>query len=57
MRATIGASFVVSASIILGLDGIAPIMVGSGQILVPLVSAALFIPGLYLLLSSYFDNS
>ncbi len=56
VRATIGASFVVSASVIMGLDGIAPIMVGGGPILVPLISAALFIPGLYLLLSSYLDN-
>ncbi len=55
IRATIGASFVVSASIILGLDNVAPIMVGAGPLLVPLVSAALFVPGLYLLLSSYFD--
>ncbi len=56
VRATIGASFVISASIILGLDGIAPIMVGGGPILVPLISAVLFVPGLYLLLSSYFDR-
>jgi ubiquinone biosynthesis protein len=56
IRAIIGGSFVVSASIVLGLDGIAPIMVGSGQLIVPLVSAALFIPGLYLLISSYLDD-
>ena len=55
IRAIIGGSFVISASIILGLDGIAPIMVGSGQLLVPLASAALLIPGIYLLISSYFD--
>jgi len=55
IRAIIGGSFVISASIILGLDGIAPIMVGSGQLLVPLASAALLIPGFYLLISSYFD--
>jgi ubiquinone biosynthesis protein len=56
IRAVIGASFVVSASIVLGLDGLAPIMVGSGQFLVPLLSAALFIPGFYLLISSYLDD-
>jgi TRAP-type uncharacterized transport system fused permease subunit len=31
-------------------------MVGGGQFLVPLMSAALFIPGIYLLISSYFDD-
>lgn len=56
IRAIIGGSFVVSASIVLGLDGIAPIMVGSGPLLVPLVSATLFIPGIYLLVSSYLDD-
>ena len=56
IRAIIGGSFVISASIIIGLDGIAPIMVGHGQLIVPLVSAALFIPGLYLLLRSYLDD-
>ncbi len=56
IRAIIGASFVISASIIIGLDGIAPIMVGMGQLIVPLVSAALFIPGLYLLMRSYLDD-
>jgi ubiquinone biosynthesis protein len=55
IRAIIGGSFVISASIILGLDGIAPIMVGGGQLLVPLASVALLIPGIYLLISSYFD--
>ena len=56
VRAIIGSSFVISASIIVGLDGLAPIMVGSGQWLVPLASAALAIPGLYLLISSYYDS-
>ena len=56
VRAIIGGSFVVSASIILALDGLAPIMVGKGQLIIPLVSAALFIPGFYLLVSSYFDD-
>ena len=56
IRAVIGASFVISASIIMGLDGIAPIMVGSGQFIMPLLSAALAIPGIYLLISSYLDD-
>jgi ubiquinone biosynthesis protein len=56
IRAVIGASFVISASIIVGLDGLAPIMVGGGQFLVPLAGAALLIPGLYLLISSYYDD-
>jgi ubiquinone biosynthesis protein len=56
IRAIIGGSFVISASVILGLDGIAPIMVGGGQLLVPLASAALLIPGIYLLISSYLDG-
>ncbi|MDH3761691.1 MAG: ubiquinone biosynthesis regulatory protein kinase UbiB [Gammaproteobacteria bacterium] len=54
--AIIGASCIVSASIIIGLDGIAPIMVGKGQLIVPLVSAALFIPGIYLLIRSFSDD-
>ena len=53
IRAIVGASLVISASIIVGLDGIAPIMVGGGQLIVPLASALLFIPGLYLLIDSY----
>lgn len=56
-RAIIGGSFVISASIIAGLDGLAPIMVGSGQFLMPLISWVLLIPGLYLLLSSQWRDS
>ncbi|MCP4766826.1 MAG: ubiquinone biosynthesis regulatory protein kinase UbiB [Gammaproteobacteria bacterium] len=56
IRAIIGGSCVISASIILGLDNISPIMVGGGGFLVPLASAALLIPGLYLLLSSYYNG-
>jgi ubiquinone biosynthesis protein len=56
IRAIIGGSFVVSASLVLALDGLAPIMIGSGQWLVPLFSAVFFVPGLYLLLASYFDD-
>ena len=56
-RAIIGGSFVISASIIAGLDGLAPIMVGSGQFLMPLISWVLLIPGLYLLVSSQWKDS
>jgi ubiquinone biosynthesis protein len=52
IRAIVGSGFVISASIIAALDGLAPIMVGSGQFYMPLVSWVLLIPGLYLLLSS-----
>ena len=54
-RAVIGAALLVSASVIIGLDGIAPIMVGSGQWLVPLASAVMGLPGIYLLIRSYYD--
>ena len=57
IRAIIGGSFVISASIIAGLDGLAPVMVGSGQFLMPLVSWILLIPGLYLLISSQWMDS
>ena len=56
VRAIIGGSFVISASVILGLDGLAPIMVGDGQLIAPLLSVALFVPGFYLLLRSYFED-
>jgi len=56
IRAVIGGSFVISASIIVSLDGLAPIMIGGGQWLIPLASASLLIPGLYLIISSYLDD-
>ncbi|MCP4333322.1 MAG: ubiquinone biosynthesis regulatory protein kinase UbiB [Gammaproteobacteria bacterium] len=56
IRAIVGGSCVISASIIVGLDGIAPIMIGGGGLLVPLASTALLIPGLYLLISSYYNG-
>ncbi len=56
IRAIVGGSLVVSASIIVGLDGIAPIMVGGGGLLVPLAGVALLLPGIYLLLSSYYGD-
>jgi len=52
IRAITGGSFVISASIIAGLDGLAPVMIGAGQFYMPLVSWVLLIPGLYLLISS-----
>ncbi len=52
IRATIGSSLLISAAIIAGLDGLAPIMVGHGQFIMPLVSWVLLIPGIYLLVSS-----
>ena len=55
IRAIIGASLVVSASIIVGLDGLAPVMVFSGQLRVPFASVAMAIPGIYLLIRSYYD--
>ena len=56
IRAIIGASFIISACLMLALDGIAPVMVGAGQWIVPLGSAVLIIPGIALLISSYFDD-
>ena len=53
VRAVIGGSLVISASLILGLDGLAPVMIGSGQWIAPLISVVLGIPGLYLLISSH----
>ncbi|HEY5740361.1 MAG TPA: ubiquinone biosynthesis regulatory protein kinase UbiB, partial [Gammaproteobacteria bacterium] len=50
IRAIIGGSFVISATLVLALDGLAPIMVGSGQFIVPLLSTVLYLPGLYLLI-------
>ena len=52
IRAVIGSGLVISAAIIAGLDGLAPIMVGRGQFILPLVSGVLLIPGIYLLINS-----
>ena len=56
IRAVIGGSFVISASIILGLDSIQPTLLGSGGFLVPLSALLFLIPGLYLLISSSLDD-
>ncbi len=51
IRAIIGSGLVVSAVIVTALDGLAPIMIGHGQFILPLVSGILLIPGIYLLIS------
>ncbi|MFA9420822.1 MAG: AarF/UbiB family protein, partial [Gammaproteobacteria bacterium] len=56
VRAIMGGSLVISGSLIIGLDGLAPIMIGSGQFLVPLMSGILLIPGVYLLISSQWGD-
>ena len=56
IRAIVGTGFVISASIIAALDGLAPVMVGSGQFFMPLVSWVLLIPGLYLVLRSWRED-
>ena len=56
VRAMMGGSLVISGSLIVSLDGLAPIMVGSGQFLTPLLSWIFFIPGLYLLISSQWQD-
>jgi ubiquinone biosynthesis protein len=51
VRAIVGGSLVISASLIAGLDGLAPIMVGKGDFVMPLMSWIFLVPGLYLLIS------
>jgi ubiquinone biosynthesis protein len=51
VRAIVGGSLVISASLIAGLDGLAPIMVGKGDFIMPLMSWVFLVPGLYLLIS------
>ena len=51
IRTLIGSSLVISAVILAGLDGLAPIMVGHGQFILPLTSGLLLVPGVYLLVS------
>ncbi len=52
IRAIIGSSLLISSALIAGLDGLAPIMVGRDPLVLPLVSALLLIPGVYLLIRS-----
>lgn len=52
IHAIIGSGLVISAAIIAGLDGLAPMMIGRGQFVLPLVSGVLLIPGIYLLFKS-----
>jgi len=51
VRAVVGSSLVVSAVLIAGLDGIAPMMIGSGAFFLPAMSLLLAAPGVALLLS------
>jgi len=57
VRAILGGSLVISGSLIVGLDGLAPIMIGTGQFMMPLMSWLFLIPGLYLLISSHWGDS
>jgi ubiquinone biosynthesis protein len=56
IRAILGGSLIVSGSLVIGLDGIGPNMIGSGKFLVPVMSLVLFIPGLFLLLTSLWSD-
>ena len=56
IRVIIGGSLLISATLVQALDGLAPVMVGDGGFVMPLVSAAMFVPGLYLLIASLFDD-
>ena len=51
-RTIIGSSFIISASLIAGLDGLAPTMIGGGLFLMPLVTGVLLIAGVYLLFTN-----
>ncbi len=52
IRAIIGSSLVISSVLIASLDGLAPIMIGHNPFNIPLLSAVLVIPGIYLLFRS-----
>jgi ubiquinone biosynthesis protein len=51
VRAIIGSSLLVSSVLIAGLDGIAPLMIGSGAFFLPAMSLLLAAPGIALLVS------
>ncbi len=51
VRSVVGSGFLISSTIIAGLDGIAPTMVGTGPIFIPAVSALMGILGLYILVT------
>jgi ubiquinone biosynthesis protein len=55
VRAIAGGSLIICACLIAGLDGLAPAMIGTDFWTIPLISALLVIPGLYLLINSSFD--
>ncbi len=56
VRAIAGGSLLVSATLIAGLDGLAPAMIGAGMVHIPLVSALLGVPGILLLVSLLDDR-
>ena len=66
IRAIVGGSCILSASVVIGLDGLAPfmvgldgltpIMIGGGRFVVPLAGAVLLFSGLYLVISSFYDD-
>ena len=56
VRAIVGSSLLVSSALIAGLDGIAPLMVGSGVLYLPAMSLLLAAPGIALLVSVLRDR-
>ncbi len=56
IKAISGASLLLSAVLIAGLDGIAPTMIGSGRFHLPMVSVLLGVPGLMILYSLLNDR-
>ena len=66
IRTIVGGSCIISASIVIGLDGLAPfmigldgltpIMMGGGRFMVPLAGTVLLVSGLYLVISSFYDE-
>jgi ubiquinone biosynthesis protein len=56
IKAITGGSLLLSSAIIAGLDGIAPTMIGSGLFFTPAVSILLGVPGIYLILSLYYQS-
>ena len=66
IRSIVGGSCLVGACVVIGLDGLAPVMfgleglnpiwIGGGRFLVPVAGAALLLTGAYLVLASFFDD-
>lgn len=53
VKSVVGGSLLISATLIAGLDGIAPNMIGSGPFFVPAVSLVLGIPGFLMIMSVF----